>query len=378
MTILDEDGRLFGVLNVVDALVVLFILAAALAGVAVVDPFAAEPTPAGSAAANATRHVTVDLGGQSGAVAGAISAGDNATLDGGDRIDVTDVYVGPGEGPNATVLVRAKLDGQLRERPETNGTVFVLNGTPIEEGGRIVLDTAEYRADGEVLSIGTEDDELDTDTLPIVLEASVSTSVAEAIGVGDTDRVAGRPVASVETVETVPGPTGDNRTALLGVALRTVNRSGTITYGREEVKLGSTVRFGTDTYDLSGTVVRRGNATPAGEPTNTTIAVNVSSASPATVDAIRTGAVERSGNVTTARIVEKRVAPATIVLTSEGGEIHAREHPRKKDVSLTVAVRAQRTEDGLRFHARPLRAGRSVTLALGNVTVNGTVAEVGA
>jgi hypothetical protein len=378
MTVLDEDGRLFGVLNVVDALVVLLVLAAALAGVAVLDPFAAEPTPAGSAAANATRYATVDLDGQSGAVAGAISAGDNATLDGGDRIDVTDVYVGPGEGPNATVLVRARLDGQLRERPETNGTAFVLNGTPIEEGGRIVLDTAEYRVDGEVLAIGTEDAALDTGTLPVVFDASVSASVAAAIEVGDTDRVAGRPVASVETVEVVPGPTGDNRTALLGVALRTINRSGTITYGSEEVRLGSSIEFDTDSYTLSGTVVRRGNATPAGEPTNATIAVNVSNASPATADAIQTGAVERSGNVTTARIVEKRVAPATVVLTSEGGEIYAREHPRKKDVSLTVAVRARRTDDGLRFHARPLRAGSPVTLALGNVTVNGTVVEVGA
>jgi hypothetical protein len=68
MPIIDEEGRLFGAVNIIDALVVLFVLAVVVAGVALV-------TGGGSSDGTPTRTVVVDVGQQPGYVVDAIQEG---------------------------------------------------------------------------------------------------------------------------------------------------------------------------------------------------------------------------------------------------------------------------------------------------------------
>jgi len=67
MPVIDDEGRLFGAVNVVDALVVLLVLAVAVAGVALVTGGGSGETP--------TRTVVVDIGQQPNYVADAIKEG---------------------------------------------------------------------------------------------------------------------------------------------------------------------------------------------------------------------------------------------------------------------------------------------------------------
>ncbi|MFC7231557.1 DUF4330 family protein [Saliphagus sp. GCM10025308] len=69
MELIDDEGKLFGRVNVVDALVVLILLAVVVAGIAVVGVLSGDAEPE-------TRYATIDLGPQSEHVAEQISEGD--------------------------------------------------------------------------------------------------------------------------------------------------------------------------------------------------------------------------------------------------------------------------------------------------------------
>jgi hypothetical protein len=86
--IIDDDGDLFGVVNVVDALVVLLVLAVVAARVALVNPF----TPS----EEATRYATVDLGEQRPYVEELVSEGDILSQENSEsNVTVRDVHVTP-------------------------------------------------------------------------------------------------------------------------------------------------------------------------------------------------------------------------------------------------------------------------------------------
>lgn len=68
MPIIDDEGRLFGTVNIIDALVVLFVLAVAVAGIALL-------TGGGSSDETPTRTVVVDVGQQPDYVIDAVTEG---------------------------------------------------------------------------------------------------------------------------------------------------------------------------------------------------------------------------------------------------------------------------------------------------------------
>lgn len=72
MELLDEEGNLFGVVNVIDALVVLFVLAVIAAGAALV--FGDDGGDAGPTVEST--HVPLDFGQQPTYIASEINAGD--------------------------------------------------------------------------------------------------------------------------------------------------------------------------------------------------------------------------------------------------------------------------------------------------------------
>jgi len=106
MPIIDEEGRLFGTLNIIDALVVLFVLAVAVAGVALV-------TGGGSSDETPTRTVVVDVGQQPDYVVDAIEEGSVGTSE---VVAVENKTVIPGEGNDrlrltVTLAVTENADG---------------------------------------------------------------------------------------------------------------------------------------------------------------------------------------------------------------------------------------------------------------------------
>ncbi len=99
--LIDEQGRLLGLVNIVDAVVALLVLAVVVAGVALLLPGGGEPD---------SRLVTVDPGTQPEFVAEQISSGDtwepNRTSD---ELVITDTYLTTA-GDGTQVLIRAQVN----------------------------------------------------------------------------------------------------------------------------------------------------------------------------------------------------------------------------------------------------------------------------
>jgi len=390
--VIDEEGNLFGVVNVVDALVVLFVLAVVVAGIALVaGPLANDGDGTGLDGNDddggtptetrdpATRYATIDLGGQPAYVAERIAEGDRmSSPDTPGNLTVTDVYVGPGSNATATatVVVRARLEGELVDNRTLDRTTFEFVGGPVTRGRAMTIDAEEYTVEGTVQTVDEEGADLSTSSRRVLVRATVRQETAHTIEEGDVFRVADRTVGTVETLTVYPGSGPGERVVMVGLDLTAIDRPAGATFAGSRLRLGTRVPFETNDYALSGEVIRRNAVSLPGEPERTTVTVELRNVSPRRADSISVGMTEAYGDTTTAEVVAKDVEPATVVVRSDDGNVYEREHPRNVVVSLTLQLRTRRTNDGLQFRGRPLRSGEAITFDFGSVTVEGTIIEI--
>ncbi len=362
MQLIDDSGNLFGLVNVVDALVVLLVLAVGVAGVALVtadDGADDEPAPE-----LATTNVTLDLGTQPEAVAAAIEAGDTYSPGGNAELTVTDVHVAPQDG-NARVHVSARLRGEAR-----NGTI-AYGDAPPRLGRSLKIQTDSYAVSGSIQSTGGGD-ELRTQSTSVLLQTTVSEATAGEIESGQSMTVAGREVATVESVTAYGSDGNDRRHLAVGVELATVGADRP-QFGGRTVREGATIPVETADYRFAGTVDRVGATEPRGESTTREVTLTIDRASPDLAAAIEAGDAERVGDQTVAEITDVERENATMVLTSDDGNVYLREHPIDEQVTITAELAVRETADGVRFKGATIRRGSTVTLDLGDLTVEATV-----
>lgn len=476
MNLIDDKGRLFGTVNVIDALVVLLVVSVAVVGTAFV--LQSDSGDAGSTApaeqsdtSPATRFVTVNLGSHPNYVAERITEGDTGTVTSG-NLTITDVYRVP-TNKGIRVWARVQLNGRAVERQ--NDTEFAFGGRHLEPGTKLTVATDEYRLKGRIYGMDTSGPDLPGKTMQILVSTTTGVGGTNDVQVNDTYRVANNTVATIESVEIYPAAKADRRRIVFGVSVRTLALNGrqlflgdpvqlgrkffistddydltgqiikmnslTLSKGSEEVvlqtttsaekaatinvndtyevsgntlatirsvtvhptntanrkrvvlgmtlqtvtnggretfvnrpvRIGGEIPFRTDSYQIDGTIIHLGNTTLPGERATTTARIKLSGVAAEVADGIQTGMVERINDNVSARITAKRVEPATVVLTSQDGDIYAREHPTKKDIYLTVELGTRRTDTGLYFHGVQLQEGDNLTLNLGSVTVRGQV-----
>lgn len=372
MPLVDEDGRLFGLVNVVDLFAVLAVAAVVVAGLAL----AVGPGTSAPAAETGERLVTLDLGRQPGYVVDRIDAGDAASVgDGPGNLTLTDVYVTPApDGDGALVTVRARVVGPLADGP--TGETVTLGGAPLRLGRTLSVATAEYRVEGTLTAADRSGDALPVGETRVVLSTTVPAAAADRIGAGDRVRVAGRTLASVESVTAHPAADPTRRRLLLGLALRTVERGGERRFAGAPVRVDRSLSLPVGPVDIDGRIDRVGALAPPGEITTVRAVLLAENRSPERARGLRVGLTERVGETRYATVVDRRVEPATVVLRSQDGDLFLREHPRNVDVYLTVDLRARRTAAGLTVHGAPLRAGDRLTLTTERRTVRAEVLEL--
>jgi hypothetical protein len=378
MNLIDDKGRLFGTVNIIDALAVLLVLAVVAAGAAfVLQPSGQTPASTGTNGTgqdttSATRYATLDLGTQPSYVAERITAGDINTTVGG-NLTVTDVYRTPADG-GVHVWTRVELDGHFVERDNESG--FTFGESMLKPGSALDVDTEEYIVNGTVHEISRQNPSLPGGSADVVLRTTTSADKAAAIHEGDSFTVANGTVATIKSVEVYPTGDASKKRVVLGMTLGTLAADGQQRFLGRPVQIGQNVPFRTDAYQLTGQIAHRGDTTLPGERTTTTATIKLSSLSPEIADGITVGMVERIDDRVNAEIVDRRVEPATVVVTSQDGEIHEREHPRKKDVTLTVELDARRTDAGLYFHGQQIQEGNGVVLDLDSITTKGQVIDI--
>lgn len=253
MELLDEQGRLFGLVNVIDLAVALLVVSSLSAGAAFVlagDPIS-PPTE--------DRYLTVVLEERP---AGSLPTldGDGTTTPSGSvtvgRTDgrVTDTYVAPtGEDGFVTVArIRVRVSPAAANR--TTDRKLVTDGRNYSVGQRVGLgaDDATYR--GYVHAVGTSGADLPVRTANATVVSTLPSSVAERLETGDSQRIAGTEVARITTVRRAA--TGDTRTRVeVTVELSVYEPDGAPLYGSQHVRPGADVTIASDGYEFTGTVI---------------------------------------------------------------------------------------------------------------------------
>jgi hypothetical protein len=358
MEVVDEEGRLFGLVNVVDALVVLFVVALAVAGVALVL--------GGEDATGESRHVTLDFGTQPQYVADRISVGDTARPSGAGNMTVTDLYVSPAE-EGTRVVAQASLEG----RATSEG--FRYGGEPLRFGRVVPFQMETYTANGTISGVDGSA-VLNASSERVVVAGNVSAETSRAIEAGDAYRVAGRSVATVESVTVYGTDTPDEKRVFVGLSLETVQVDGRQVFGPgREVREGMQIPFRTDEYEFAGEIVRVGATEQRGTATTRTVTLELENVRPDRADDVESGMTETAGDRVLARLTDVQTEPATLIVESDDGQVFERDHPVNEDVTMTAELTVRETPTGLRFKGRPLQLGDRVTLVVGSTTVRASV-----
>lgn len=246
MAILDERGRLFGVVNVVDAMVVLVVLAGVLAGVAVLtagDDGSNQDQPTVTRYATLTYEVPIESD------AAALAEGEHLAPTDGQRYEVTDVY--RSFASNATVHVTARV---------TYTDAFRVGGERVFGGDQLEVNTDSHRMPATVVSVNGSEAEIATSTTPVVIQSNLPEWLAAEIEPGTVATIAGDEVATVTAIEerdTVGGG------VLVGVELVTVDLRPAPRYDGNLVRIGSSATIVTDTVVIPGEIVAVGTDDPA-------------------------------------------------------------------------------------------------------------------
>jgi hypothetical protein len=367
VAIIDDDGNLLGLINLVDALVVFIVLAVVIAGVAFVLTGASDPAPD-----TMTRYATLNLGAQPTYIATLVTEGDETDVnpDYPESLRITEVYATETDD-DRLLYARVQITGEMDDKGR-----FQYDGEPLRVGRELDLMTSDYATDGIITAVDDTGSGLPITDTDVLLRTNLSADTVDTIRTGDEYRIDGRTVATVQSVTAYRNGTPGQVRAYVGVTYHTYRASDEPRFAGTSVREGASLPLETNAYAFDGDVVRIGATEPRGQESIRTVRLEIENADPALGDALRTGMTERVRGKAIAELTNVTVQPSTMVLTSQDGDVYRREHPVEEDVSLTADLQVRETNAGVQFKGAPLRYGRTVTLDFGTVTVEATVVNV--
>jgi hypothetical protein len=366
VNVIDDQGRLFGLINLVDALVVFVVLAVLVAGVAFV--FGAD-SDTSAPSDTAVRYATLDLGTQPTYVATLVTEGDAINPASSENLTITDVYTTETDA-GRHLYARVRINGTLDD------DTITYDGDPLRVGRDLDITTPDYATSGTITVVDAENPNLPVGETDLLLHTTLAADAIDAIRTGDEYQIDGRTVATVQSVEAYRTGDPGQVEAHIGVTYQTYRASDGTRFAGTPVREGVSLPLETDTAAFEGEVVRVGATEPRGERATRTVRLEIENADPDLGDALRSGMTERVRGDTVAELTNVAIEPSTMVLTSQDGQVYRRDHPVEEDVTLTADLRVRETNAGLQFKGAPLRQGRTVVLDFGTVTVEATVVEV--
>ena len=367
MALIDDEGRLFGRVNVIDALVVLLIAAVVVAGAAFVlgdDPESA-PEPE-----TETTYATLDVGTVSPYLVDAIEEGDTHSPGDSSNLRITDVHLTP-QNNQTRVLLRVAIEGERNDQDS-----IVYGGAPPRLGRTLDITTERYQISGPIRDVG-DSDALATEQQRVLLSSQVDAGTAQAVTPGDEIRLSDRTVARINNVTTYATNRSTQRQLLVEATLTGHRQQDQLHFGDTPVRRGQTVTLPTSDYTVTGQIEQVGGDIRLGATTTRSVTLRMDEVREDFAEAIEPGMVERAGDTTVARVTGVATEPSLIIATGDDGSVNVVDHPVDREVTITADLQLRETPAGLAFKSEQLRQGSTVTLDLGTVVVEATVVSVG-
>ena len=363
MDVIDDDGNLFGAVNVVDALVVLVILAVVVAGAALV--FSDDPAPEPDID---TTHATLDMGTQPAYIVDALNEGDTYSPDDTSTVTITDVHVTP-RGNDIGVTLRVELEG------EASGDTITYANAPPRLGRTLGIETAQYEINGQIRAVG-DGDALDGDDQRVIVRDTLDAETATAVTSGDEIRLGGRTVATVEDVATFATSNPQRTQVLVETTVATHREDGQPRFGGVPLQRGQSLTLPTAEYTINGQIERVDGNLQLGETSTRQVTLRMTEVREDTAASIQPGMTEGPPNDPVAEVVAVDTEPSLIIATGEDGSVNVVDHPINRDVTITADVQVRETPTGVQFKGEPLRAGHTITLDLGTRVIQAEVVSV--
>lgn len=360
MKIVDEQGDIFGVINIIDALVVLMVLAVGIAGIALISGDTSPDMEPELASSNAT----VDLGAVPTEVAQEITVGDQYSPDEQSNLTISDVYLAPSSG-KTQVTLRVELQGNLRQ-----GSISY-TGSPVRLNRSIDIKTSRYNESGRIRDIDGGGS-LNQKETSVLLTGTVDTETANRITEGDTSRVAGRNTATVESVSIFGTTDPGQKQIVVGLSVNTVEYGEEPQFGLVSIRRGTDLTYQGEDYQFTGTIDRVGATEPRGTQATRTVTLRMDRTRGYVAEGIEPGLSEQAGDAMIARITDVETEPSVIV-KQDGSVV---DHPSEKSVTITTELQVRETATGIRFKGEQIRPGQTITLDLGTITVEAAVVRI--
>lgn len=347
MDLLDEDGRILGLVNVVDALVVVVVLAVAVAGAALVlqsEP-EAEPTLG-------TTHATLDLGPQPDYLAVAIMEGDTYEPSSSTSLTITDVHLMPADG-GTRVLARVRLEG-----PRTGDSIRY-EGAPPRLGRKLEVATDTYQVSGRIRAVG-ESNALSTGNTSLLLKDTLPATEARAVAPGDEMRVAGRTVGTIEDVAVYSTADPAERAVFVHATVQAVERGSVPRFGDTQLRRGQTLALPFDEYTIRGRIEHVGTSLERG---NEAVLIR---------DTVDSATAERIAVGDTSTVAGRPVGSV------ESVSVYGTPNPDQKRVFVGLDLRTLEYRLQPHFGQTPVQTGREITFHTDEYSLTGPLVRVGA
>lgn len=365
MDVIDDDGNLFGAVNVVDALVVLVILAVVVAGAALV--FSDDPAPPPEPDSDTT-HATLDMGAQPAYIVDALNEGDTYSPDGTSTATITDLHVTPRED-DIGVTLRVALEG------EASGNTITYANAPPRLGRTLAIETAQYEIDGQIRAVG-DGDALEGGDQRVIVRDTLDAETATAVTSGDEIRLGGRTVATVEDVATYATRDPQRTRVLVEATVATHREDGQPRFGGVPLQRGQSLTLPAAEYTINGQIERVDGQIQLGETSTRQVTLRMTEVREDTAASVRPGMTEGPTDDPVAEVVAVDTEPSLIIATGEDGSVNVVDHPINRDVTITANVQVRETPTGVQFKGEPLRAGHTITLDLGTRVIQAEVVSV--
>ena len=248
--IIDSEGNLFGIINVIDALVILLVIAVVVGGLAVVGVLGSDDPNGedGSTETNEsslndnhleTQYATVDAGSHPRFVVDRISEGDTVIQD-GRNTTVTDIYVTPTSATSSSVLLGVELETAA--------------DSPARTGDSVDIDTGEYDIDGEILRIEDSPPAVEIEPMTVDLRIDdVDEDTADAIRKEAASATQELPLVTISEV-TTRSSDGEHLNLRLTTELGTVQTAGGPQFHSTPIRVGNTIEVDLGTVEIEGTI----------------------------------------------------------------------------------------------------------------------------
>lgn len=236
--LIDEDGNLFGVLNVVDLAVVVSLLALLIFAVGLT-------TLSTERVDTTTTNVTVKVVDQE-YVVDQIAVGDTfskMTTDA--EFTVVDKYSTPDGGQEAAFL-RLSLVG------EQSGSLAAYDGVPPRIGRNITLQTNRYETLGTIITVGGGD-RLNTSQQTVALRSTLSPEDSRSLEPGTTIRADGQTIGTINNITRYENAEQSGHLVYINSTLLTFDDRNGHRFGDTVLETGSNVKipFSSGEYTVS-------------------------------------------------------------------------------------------------------------------------------